>query len=251
MGLIVLTVLFTVVYSSWYRHQGLLVIFLVSLYWIVLDHEGEAFRHRRLYRVFQAGLYGGMGILLALMVISGSTKVYQDWVFQKSASKAFAQTLLQSRQEFKDAILIGEPDYILEAVPYYADNTIYIGREKRFGNTVRLLRSVQLTLSLGELLCTAWGMEKVRGKPVLVVLGHRFPGFSHIDSEAPPYSANYFYQRTLSWSPEELHSWKKYTRLEQRFDTNVIGDEAYTVYSLVSTEAGLQSICHSQQRTPE
>ena len=247
-GLVALTILFSVVYSSWYRHQGLLVIFLVSLYWIVLDREVKARCQGRLYKVFQGGLYIGMGLLLALMVISGWTKVYQDWVFQKSASKAFADTLLHSRQEFKDAVLIGEPDYILEAVPYYADNPIYIGREKRFGNRVRLLRSVQLKLSLGELLCTAWSIQQNKGRPVLVVLGHRFSGFDHIDSGAPPYSAHYFYQRTLSWSPEELHDWKTHTRLEQRFDSHVVGDEAYTVYSLINTEAEFQSTCHSQQR---
>jgi hypothetical protein len=245
-GLVTLTILFSVVYSSWYRHQGLLVIFLVSLYWIVLDGEGEALCQRWLYKVFQGGLYIGMGLLLALMVISGWSKVYQDWIFQKSASKAFADTLLHTREEFKDAVLIGEPDYILEAVPYYADNPIYIGREKRFGNRVRLLRSVQLELSMGELLCTAWSIQQRKGKPVLIVLGHRFSGFDHIDSGAPPYSAHYFYQRTLSWSPEELDNWKAHTRLEQRFDSHVIGDEAYTIYSLINTESGFQSICHSK-----
>lgn len=249
-GLIALTVLFSVVYSGWYRHQGLLVILLMSLYWIVVDREGEELQQNRLYKVFQGGLYVGMGLLLALMVVSGWKKIYQDWAIQKSASEAFAQTLLHSREEFKDAVVIGEPDYILEAVPYYADNPIYIAREKRYGKTVRLVRSVQLNLSLGELLCTAWGIQTDRGKPVLLVLGHRFSGFDRIDSGLPPYSAHYFYERTLSWSPEQLQHWKQHTRLEQIFDSNVVGDEAYTVYRLVTTGAGLQSICHSQHRTP-
>jgi hypothetical protein len=242
-AMVALSVLFSVVYSSWYRHQGLLIIFLISLYWIVLEYEGETLRHKRLYGLFMGGLYCGMGALLVVMVLSGATKIHEEWIFQKSASRALAQELLHSRREFKDAILIGEPDYILEAVPYYADNRIYIAREKRFGYTVKFLRSVQLQLSMSELLCTAWRIQMESKKPVLIVLGHRFLGLDHMGSGQPPFFANYFYERTFSWSPEALDAWKLHTRLEQQFDTNVIGDEAYTVYSLAPTESSLHSIC--------
>ena len=250
-ALVALSVFFAVVYIGLYRHQGLFVIFLMTLYWIVLEGGGVADRHKALYRLFLGGLYGGMALLLTAMVVSGATKAYGDWISENSASKVLAQELLNSHQEFKDAILIGEPDFVLEAIPYYAKNPIYIGREKRFGDTVRFVRNVQLNLSMGELLCTAWRVHREQGKPVLIILGHRFLGsIDQFDAGASSRTVSYYYHRTFSWSREELAQWRKYTKFEHKFDRNVIGDEAYTVYSLVSTEAQSQPICQGEDRTP-
>lgn len=235
-ALLALSILFSLVYSSWYRHQGLLVVFLLSLYWIVLQSEEGALRYKRVYGLFKGGLYGGMALLLSVTVVSGLTNAYRDWIYQRSASKALAQELLSSSPKYKNAILIGEPDYILEAVPYYAANPIYIARESRFGDTVRYVRNVQLNLSMGELLCTAWRIQKEKNKPILIILGHRLLGINPLDWNASPHSVSYIYQRTFTWSKEELDDWRQHTTFEQQFDHNVIGDEAYTVYSLISTE---------------
>jgi hypothetical protein len=242
-ALLALSLLFSVVYSGWYRHQGLLVVFLMSLYWIVLESEKGTLCHKRFLGLFKGGLYGGMALLLSATLVSGGTNAYRDWIYQKSASKEFAQELLNSGQKYKRAILIGEPDFVLEAVPYYAANPIYINRESRFGNAVRFVRNVQLNLSMGELLCTAWRIQKEHNTPVLIVLGHRFLGMAPSDSNASPRSVSYFYQRTFAWSGDELEDWSRYTRLERQFDQNVIGDEAYTVYSLLSTEASPPPHC--------
>jgi hypothetical protein len=244
-ALLVLSVLFSIIYSSWYRHQGLLVVFLISLYWIVIDREGGALRYKRFHKIFQAGLYGGLAGLLAFIVASGATNVYRDWRYQKSASKAFAQDFLNTHQEYKDAILIGEPDFIIEAVRYYADNRMYIVREKRFGDTVRFVRNVQLNLSMGELLCTSWQIAKEEDKPVLIVLGHRYLGVGPFDSGTLPKSVSYIYQRTFTWSTEELDDWRRHTRFLRQFDHNVIGDEAYTIYSLIPTEVQTPPRCQS------
>ena len=198
-ALLISSVFFSIVYSGSYRHQGMLVVFLVSLYWIVLDEKGSGPRYKQ-SKVFQVWLYGGLAILLASVVVSGARHVYRDWTYQKSASKAFAQEFLKTHEEYEHAILIGEPDYLLEAVPYYANNRIYILREKRFGDTVRFVRSAQLNLSLGELLCAAWRIRKEEGKPILIVIGHRYLGSSSWDSRTFPKSISYAYQRTFTWS---------------------------------------------------
>ncbi|MGC3972814.1 MAG: hypothetical protein QM771_00315 [Nitrospira sp.] len=242
-ALLALSLLFSVVYSSWYRHQGLLVVFLMSLYWIVLASEKGTLCHKRVRGLFKGGLYGGMALLLLATLVTGGTNAYRDWIYQKSASKAFAQEFLNAGQKYKDAILIGEPDFLLEAVPYYAANPIYIKRESRFGDAVRFVRNVQLDLGMGELLCTAWRIQKERNTPVLIVLGHRVLGMAPSDSNALSHSVSYFYQRTFAWSGEELENWRRYTVLERQFDRNVIGDEAYTVYSLNSTEASSPPHC--------
>ena len=145
-----------------------------------------------------------MALLLAVTVVSGLTNAYRDWIYQRSASKALAQGLLSSSQKYKSAILIGEPDFILEAIPYYAANPIYIARESRFGDTVGFVRNVQLNLSMGELLCTAWRIQKEKNKPILIILGHRLLGINPLDSNASPHSVRYVYQRTFTWLRKEL-----------------------------------------------
>ncbi|MET0514211.1 MAG: hypothetical protein ABW047_02630 [Nitrospiraceae bacterium] len=235
-ALLILSVFFSIVYMGFYRHQGLLVVFLVSLYWIVLDKEGSGLPYKPSHKIFQVWFYGGLAALLASIVTTGAMHVYRDWTYQKSASKAFAQEFLRTHQEFEDAILVGEPDYLLEAVHYYAKNRHYIVREKRFGNTVRFVRSAQLNLRMGELLCAAWRIQKEESKPVLIVLGHRYLGGSSWDASTSPKSISYPFQRTFTWSTEEIADWKRHTKVQRQFDENVIGDEAYTVYSLIFPE---------------
>jgi hypothetical protein len=53
-----------------------------------------------------------------------------------SSSKALG-AFLNGAPSFRDAILVPEPDYYIESLPYYAHNPIYLARERRFGNTAR------------------------------------------------------------------------------------------------------------------
>lgn len=240
---LLLSVFFEVVYTGWYRHQGLFVVFLVSLYWIVINgmatRFSETFWGRRLHRWRYSGIAG----LLACTMASGAENVYRDWTYQKSASKTFAEDFLKARPEYKEAILMGEPDFIFEAVPYYTDHLMYIARESRFGHVVRFVRNVQLNMSLGELLCIAWRIQVAEQRPVLLLLGHRFLGTDLLEPGTSASSIKYIYERTFTWSKEDLTVWKEYTHFQRKFDDQVIGDEAYTVYSLISPEGRL-SPCH-------
>jgi hypothetical protein len=144
-----------------------------------------------------------------------------------------------------DAILIGEPDYLLEAVRYYADNRIYIVREKRFGHTVRFVRSAQLQLSLGELLCAAWHVQTRENTPVLIALGHLTVGKPTAEPDAAPHSISYPYRRTFTWSKEELAVWRRHTTLQQQLTQNVVGDEMYAIYSVTPPSRGSEPACYS------
>ena len=243
-GVCALSVFFNVFYPGGYRHQGLLVIFLVCLYWIVFNEGAHLFQSTPVRRVFRAGAYGGLALLFAFLIVSGANKVAVDWLYQESASQAF-QGFLKDHPEYTDAILIGEPDYLLEAVRYYADNRIYIVREKRFGHTVRFVRSAQLQLSLGDLLCAAWHVQTRENKPVLIALGHLTVGKPTEEPDAAPHAISYPYRRMFTWSKEELAAWRRYTTLQRQLTQNVVGDEMYAIYSVATPSHGPEPACYS------
>ena len=52
-------------------------------------------------------------------------------------------------------------------------------------------------------------------------------------------SIRYLYERTLTWSKVDLTVWREYTHVQRQFDDQMVGDEAYTVYSLIAAEGWL------------
>jgi hypothetical protein len=257
---------FAIVYPGGYRHQGLLLTFLLTLYWLRFQTVESApavesappapsARWRNL-RIF-----GGLAILLAIALGLGLYHLGRDLVYPQSASLAFGE-FLRTHREYRGAILLGEPDFLLESVPYYADNPIYIAREQRFGDTTRFTRASQARLGLGELLRTAVGLRtpsiivgvgpaasREPGRRVLVALGH-LPGFDPARGVDPTLGLSqsgtrstddgaglrqlaYSYGRTFAWSGAELAAWRASTVLVGRFDDHVIGDERYVVYEVI------------------
>lgn len=144
-GLVALGVLFRVAFAGSYRHAGLLLCFLLSLYWLALEQPGPgAPRGPRLW-VFNAGLYGALvGLLLASVYKDDVVRV--DLRSEMSSSKAFG-VFLRASPDFHDAILVPEPDYYIESVPYYAPNDVYLPREHRFGKTVTWSSAAAVDLS--------------------------------------------------------------------------------------------------------
>jgi hypothetical protein len=255
-GLWSLSIFFNVFYQGFYRHQGLFVCFLICLYWIMLaePHLIRQGASRGLAR--KAGLYGGLTILLLSLLWTGGQKLYADWRYEASTSKALGG-FVKIHPEYADAILIGEPDYFLESARYYVANRVYIVREQRFGHIVRFVRSAQRELGMGELLCRAWQIQRREATPVLIALGHHvvrdiprdIPRDISMEPNGAPQSIEYPYRRTFTWTSEELVNWRRHTHLLRRFDPQVVGDESYEVYSLPVVAQAPEPLCPSGQQT--
>jgi hypothetical protein len=269
-AVVALGALFAIVYPGGYRHQGLLLTFLLTLYWLRFQttesaQAVESDPPAPLVRWHRLRIFGGLAILLAIALGLGLYHLGRDLVYPQSASLAFGE-FLRTHREYRGAVLIGEPDFLLESVPYYADNPIYVAREQRFGDTIRFTRASQARLGLGELLRTA---ARLRTPPVivgvgpaassrepgnqprrvLVALGH-LPGFDPArgvdptlglvqsgtrgtDDQAGLRQLAYSYGRTFAWSSAELAAWRASTVLVGRFDDHVLGDERYVVYEVI------------------
>jgi hypothetical protein len=136
-GLVALGVLFRVASPGGYRHAGLFLCFLLCLYWMAADEPNGGTRPKLGSRLLE---FVGYGALTALILASvyRSRAVRVDVAHQMSSSKALG-AFLNAEPSLRDAILVPEPDYYIESLPYYAHNPIYLARERRFGNTARVV----------------------------------------------------------------------------------------------------------------
>jgi hypothetical protein len=224
-GQIALSTLFSVVYPGFYRHQGVFLVFLLSLYWIVVQTSSSADGAQLRRLVFNAGRYGALPILLYFGLVQAATDVSTDIRFEMSSSKAFG-TFLNSSEKYRDAIILPEPGYIVESLPYYASNAIYLPRERRFANRVSFTKAADDKLSLGDLMARARAITSQDGRPVLIVLGH------DIDVDARVAGIQRFaYKNVFSWRFEEVAELKRSARLVAEFNA-AIGDENYRVYAV-------------------
>jgi hypothetical protein len=234
--LVVLSVLFQVVYPGGYRHQGLLIVAWMTLFWIVRDQGDRTVLGRTPALLSRIGLYAFSSMLVVSLLV-GTYVWGRDVVRPQSASRAFGQ-FLATHVEYRGAILVGEPDFYLESTPYYAGNPIYIAREQRFGDTVSFTRRSALQLGLGQLMRLAWQAHERQHRAVLIAVGHHDgidpTTWGNSNGNANPGSVHYGYDRTFSWSGDDLRVWRSSTKPVARFVDGIIGDERFSVYELVA-----------------
>lgn len=168
--LIVLKLFFYFVYFSYYRHEILYVIFLISLYWMTAEGAGGRWRHLK----WQDPVgFVGTAMFSALLVAQCSrllAPIHIEMVGMPFSHSADVGALLK-RPELSGAIVMGDPDTMLEPVTYYADNPIWFLRQQRFGRVVHLAKNDRHLLSMTDILADAERLHRQTGKPV-VILSH-------------------------------------------------------------------------------
>jgi hypothetical protein len=251
-GQIAFGVLFRVVYPGEYRHQGLFLVFILFLYWLfaasfnnegmIRNSDGMSRKKKAMTRtkgartkekramiktqrmLFNAGLYVAVLILIAGNVAKTKDAVWTDIKQEMSSSRALGEYLNRS-ETYRDAVIVPEPDYLIESLAYYAKNRIYLPREQRFGATVSWTTEAKYRLSLGELLSVARDIQGRFGQPVLIVLGHWEVG--RFGSAEKKYS----YNKVFSWDTKESADFNESTILVGEFKS-AYGDENYRVYAV-------------------
>ena len=242
-GLAALGVFFTVVHVGYYRHQALFVAFLLCLYWMAFNRGDGPPPPRWLHGLSLVGLYGGLPLLLACVIATTAVKIEEDWARPVSASREFGE-FLQRSPEHRRSVLLAEPEYLIESMPYYVNNRIYIARERRFGRIVNFLASVKPDLSLGELLCAAWQAKRQAGGNALVALGPPIASASlpwDAGARSPLVQAE---RRTFRWSEEDVALWRRHATPVARFGEQVsASDERYLVFAIAEPQAGADTAC--------
>jgi hypothetical protein len=171
-----MTAFFVLVYPGSYRHEGIWLLFLISLYWIRLGKAGaQPFRAVSWHsRIEAASLFGVLGLLLAINGVIGARMLWLD--YRNGMGNAYAVgALIRSNARLHDAIILPDPVYIGDAIAYYVPNDMYLTRDRMFGrygsaDVSSYVKGSQSRLSLTELLNTARSLKTQTGRPILIVL---------------------------------------------------------------------------------
>lgn len=225
-GLVALGTFFSIGYAGVLRHQGIVFIFIIILYWIVLqDQTTGAERYRVLQPVCKGVVYFILPAVFLIHIAGSFQKIHRDLTQEMSSSKGFG-TFIAANPSYHEAIIIGEPDMRLESLPYYVPNPIYLPREGRYQKFVRLTRQNKQELSLRELLETAQSLKRQQQKPILIALGH----FNLLD-QPPPYVRGESYDKRFTWTKQDVEVFFASTVKLAEFKQDV-ENERYEVYLL-------------------
>jgi hypothetical protein len=222
-SLFALSIFFATFYPGFYRHQGLWLVFLASLYWIVGRDAPEGAAPA--VRIFRGAGMACFAVLLVLQIAIGLQQVWPIAVagVPESRSRELAE-LIERNPQLRQATILADPDYLVEALPYYLPNRTYLPRERRFGNVVHFTRNARLALFLRDILADARRLRSETGQPVVILMHER------LDPAGPVRVAPEGYNWQLWTSPGQVEEFLSSTRRIARFDPVCCNDESYDVY---------------------
>jgi hypothetical protein len=215
-------VFFRQVYGAGPRHEGLLAFLIFSIVWLAADARKADSQSvdRRVNRQLAFGL-------LPLMVVQAAALpflAYRTITKPESGSKAFGR-FIESHPQYQDAILIGEPDYMVEALPYYVPNRVYMARQNNFEHHVYFDRGAKRRqhLTLTELMQTVDSVSCTYRSPVLLALGYTDMAVKRSGVRSLGYRP-----ATFSWTDAERQELRKRAKPVASFD-RAVTDEYYHV----------------------
>jgi hypothetical protein len=231
-SLIGLSAFFSLIYPGDYRHQATWLAFVIAMYWISwkprrpVRERAAPHTNGRGFALFREVGFAFFLVLLGVQAMLGVADLAFAAIVgtPESRSRDFAD-LVSRRPELKDAILIGEPDYLLEPLHYYLPNPTYFVREQRYGDSVHFTRKARLDLTLGDILAEARAIRASTGRPVAMLLAWRL---GEIDP-ASVYRESYVW--TFSAPGDQIERFREATTLLAQFP-KATSNESYDVYVL-------------------
>jgi hypothetical protein len=220
-----MSMFFTLVYFGQYRHEGLYLMFLLALYWILFESKHIRPPSGPRFLLARIGCFGAMTILLVESVAALQTTALTDIREARSSSKALGEFLNRSPR-YREAILIPEPDFFIEALPYYSSNQLYFPRQHSYATFATFTWGPELEMSLHQLTAIAREVKRTSRRPVLVVLGHWY-----VD-RASTGNVYFSIRKQFRWDVSGKNEFHAATRFVRAF-TCSITDEDFLVYEVL------------------
>lgn len=154
---------FSVVYPGDYRHQILLLVLICSLFWIF-----KKTTTRKPTVLNKIGVFS-LSFLLFTQVVHAALLDFHEVHEPNSRSKEFAN-LVQSQPDLRDAAIIATSDDVLESMPYYMSNKLYVMTQKKFDRVVPFTARSYKNYSLSDVLDTAKTIAACTAKPVIILV---------------------------------------------------------------------------------
>jgi hypothetical protein len=223
-GLLVAAVFFAVGSQGAYRHAGVWLMFCVALYWIVWKDLLSAPSGSGIASALRLARWA-LPALLLLQAFADVKDVPAALLGPVESRAADLAAFVAAHKELADAVIVAEPDYLVETLPYYLPNRTYLLREHKFGAVDRYSKSSRLDLDLGEIRKVCEDLRRSMGAPVLVLLAHR------LDQIQPGTRYHEGYDWSFEASAEQIEQFLAATTLLDRFGAAAT-DEAFDVYQL-------------------
>jgi hypothetical protein len=225
-ALLGMSTFFAMIYPGTYRHQALWLMFLLSMYWIVGANAHNDCVNKTTARFRTVGL-AFLCLLLILQIPLGLARAGQVafGASPESRSRDLAQ-LIADHPELKNAIIISDPDYLVEPLPAYMPNRTYLIREGRFGRVVFFTHKAKLDITLEYILSTARQLQDSERQPVVILLSKR------LEPQVQAERVRQGYNWSLSIAPEHVEAFLSAAHRIRRFEPACCSDESYDVYVL-------------------
>jgi hypothetical protein len=219
-------ILFRNVYTGGLRHEGIVLFLIFSICWMTVLRSKDA---AGLSRQIAFGMLPLFAIQSAVLPVMVSRYIK----YEESNSKPYAE-FIRANPQYRDAILMSEPDYMMEAMPYYVKNRVYMPRQGEFHYRVYFGAKRADSLSLERLVSVADSVACANNVPVLLAIA--YPRFQYVPRGValPQYKGSVFTWDSTSWiglhrrQPDGRHPVAAF-----RYATT---DEIYRIY-LVNCES--------------
>ncbi|KQU62097.1 hypothetical protein ASG67_02910 [Sphingomonas sp. Leaf339] len=217
---------FGLIYPASYRHAALLLAFVIALHWMVARGGGGRWSSTIQPKLQLPASVGSAGLALLLALQVSITMVQLDYMLHGGVySRSADLGQLLKRPDLRRAVVMANPDVMIEALGYYAPNPTWLVRQHQFGRVVRFTFYPDKDLSLGELLAEAQFVRRQTRRPVVIVIRE------HLDAGRAAKIGDEGYQITFSTTPAQVHDFFAATRRIARFGPAQM-DEDYDVYLL-------------------
>jgi len=206
------------------RHEGIGFVFIVMLYWISLNYPKEQQNDSTKLHLRWIFIYIIMPFVLLWAVGKAYVAINKDIKYSVSSSQEMGE-FISNRPDLKESILIGEPDYLFEAMPYYSSATLFIPRENLFRNYGKSTNEQRQILTLEDLLKISEQVNKELRRPVLISFPWEESEFRNENIKNLPYG------RQFTWNKEQWNEFLEKTSILGKF-TKANSDENYYLYKL-------------------
>ena len=237
-ALFVYNVFSSVIMNPSARHQGMALVLIVTIYWIVGKrlHAGK----KRNF-LFLAAVYLVLAPLFFHQITLSQKAIKEDVQRELSSSAAFGK-FINTNYQLRDAVILGDPDYILGALSYYIKNRIFYIHENRYAGYERFVKTPKKGLSLRDFLEAGERIRDTEHVPVVILLSHW-----NIPREKEYYSLHPF-NRPFFTNTEEMLDFSARTIKIAEFN-HAVSNENFEVFLLPqSKEEWLRHHGDYQQR---
>lgn len=226
-ALVAMAVFFEVVYQGGYRHDALWLALLLTMYWVAQDQRFQWTYPAWITAITERARPVGIGatILLFGLQIPPSVVTVRNAIAGIPESRsASVGRYLAAHPEYRRSWIITDTDSMIEAMPQYAPNAIYMVREHLARRYAIFTRKTLTDLRLGTLVDTARALQAQSGAPTLILLSAKLtPTTNQV------FKSGYVWSLTVT--PSEATRFLAETRLLGHFRP-ATSDEEFDLYSV-------------------